>query len=72
MFWSVSDENNAAFNETAKLTAKETGAVFCDCRFVFQNEKKEDMFEPDGLHLSPYAHKKVAQALINKLIETEF
>lgn len=70
MYWTVNNKTNEQFNDIAELVAKETKSCFHDYRSIFENENNDFMFEEDGIHLSPYAHKKIAQSLFEFLIKT--
>ena len=57
----------ADFNKAVKETAEKTGAVLNDLNAVFDMEHLDGMFEPDGGHPSPYAHKLMAKEYLNLL-----
>lgn len=71
LYWSASEESNSLFNETACTIAKKRNVIFNDFRTVFTHEEPKNLFEPDGIHLSPYAHKKIAAKLIDTLLNVE-
>lgn len=69
MFWSANNENNEKYNEIAKNVAKKRNVAFNDYRFLFDIDDLSVMFEPDGIHPSPLAHKEMAKTVIKTLLE---
>ncbi len=57
-----------AYNQTIRSVAMQYGAVYLDMSHLFQDLEKTLLFEPDGIHLSAFAHKLWARALLIQLI----
>ena len=66
-YYAVTEEANARFNECVRCVAAQTGAVYHDIRPLFRSHPPEQLFEPDGIHLSPLAQKLVARSFLQLL-----
>ncbi len=66
-FWSATEENNALFNLIAKECAENEGVLFFDFRKIFEKERYEELFYPDGTHLTCTAHALIAEKLVEFL-----
>lgn len=67
--WSAKKETNDIFNDIIYNLSIELGFVYNDFRTIFSTWEVEKLFEPDGIHLSPFAHKQLARKFVEILLE---
>lgn len=66
-YYAVTEEANAQFAACVRCVAAQTGAVYHDTRPLFRGRPPEQLFEPDGIHLSPLTQKLVARSFLQLL-----
>lgn len=66
---SASLKNNRLFNDACKRVAQQKNAVFHDLSEVFLHNDEALLYEPDGVHLTPYCHKLLAKNYIKTLLK---
>lgn len=66
-YWSATEENNEIFNDITKSVAESENCVHFDFRNVFEKEKYDILFQPDGTHLMPLAHALIAEKFVSFL-----
>ena len=66
---SATIETNDIFNDIIYNLSVELGFVYNDFRTIFSTWEVEKLFEPDGIHLSPFAHKQLARKFVKILLE---
>ncbi len=65
-YWSAGAAVNKRFSDLCKKVAEQKGAVFHDLREAFLPIDGED-FMPDGVHLTPDCHKKLAEKYLEMI-----
>ena len=65
----LDEELSAEFNEIVRTCAEKYHALWNPMREIFAAYPKKVIFEPDGLHLSPFAQKLQAESFIKLLVE---
>lgn len=66
-FWSATEEKNELFNNITKEVAMGQNCCHHDFREVFIKENYDELFYADGTHLTPLAHKKIAEHFVRFL-----
>lgn len=66
-FKSASKENCLEYNMAIKFVSKKYGALFNDMSEMFELYSGQELFEPDGIHLSWFAHMLWAEEFIKIL-----
>ncbi|MEE0946149.1 MAG: SGNH/GDSL hydrolase family protein [Acutalibacteraceae bacterium] len=69
-FWSATEENNQSFNDITEKVAYARGGLYHNFRGVFEKDMYDELFYPDGTHLMPLAHKKIAENFVRFLGES--
>lgn len=60
---------NIIYNNAVKEVAEKYDAVFNDMRYIFDEYPIKELLEPDGVHLSPFAHRLWAKGFLRTITE---